>query len=296
MMPAFRRLLSSVPPRILRTAAVAAVALLVVGVIWHDYLYNPWTRDGRVNAEVVKVAPEISDNIVELPVVDNQPVKKGDVVAVIDPARYKFLLDQAEAKLANRKQILDERILEAARRGRLVESNAVSVEEKQVADTALIEARTGYDEAVAARNLAQLDLERTVIRSPANGWIVNLHTRVGDYATPGEPLLSVLDRDSFWIAAYLEETKLAHVREGSRADIRLMGIGPKLVGHVESLSGGIQDENQANFTGFAAVNPIFTWVRLAQRIPIRVHIDHVPPGVRVVAGQTCSVWIKPGKS
>src|SRR6202012_3562302 len=119
-----------------------------------------------------------------------------------------------------------------------------------------------------------------VIRSPVNGWIVNFHTRVGDYASPGQPILTVLDSDSFWIAAYIEETRLAHVQPGDRADIRLMGIGRGVEGHVESLGGGIQDENEANFTGLPSVNPIFTWVRLAQRMPVGIHIDNVGPGVR----------------
>jgi RND family efflux transporter MFP subunit len=270
------------------------IALGVVSAIWRDYLYSPWTRDGRVNCEVVKVAPEISDNIIELPVADNGPVHKGDVVAVVDPARYKLLLAQAEAKVADRKQELEQRTLEASRRQRLLKTNAVSTEEKEIADTALSTARAEYQVAIAARNLAQLDLERTVIHSPASGWVINLHARIGDYATPGVPILTILDGDSFWIAAYMEETKLSSIQEGDQAEIRLMGVGRGVRGHVESVSGGIQDENQSHFTGLAAVNPIFTWVRLAQRIPVRIHIDEVDPKIRIFSGQTCSVLIKHG--
>jgi multidrug resistance efflux pump len=290
----FYRLRPLLRPRVLRTTLVVLGAIIVLALVWHDYLYSPWTRDGRVNAEVVNIAPEISDDVVELPVVDNQIVHKGDILVVIDPARYRFALEEAEAQVNSRKQVLIERQFEAQRRAGLVKTEAVSIEEKQLADMTSNTAQAAYDDAVAARNLAKLNLDRTVIRSPVNGWVINLHARIGDYATPGKPLLSVLDADSFWVAAYMEETKLTHIQEEDRAEIRLMGVGPVVEGHVESLSGGIQDENEANFTGLANVNPIFTWVRLAQRIPVRIHIDKVPRGVHIRVGQTCTVLVKPG--
>lgn len=287
------RLRSLFPPRVLRTTAVTVAALIVLAIVWRDYLYSPWTRDGRVNAEVANIAPEVADNVLEIPVIDNQFVHKGDVLVVIDPARYRFTLAEMEARVESRKQVLTERQFEAARRAKLVSTEAVSSEEKELADMTSSTAQADYDDAVAARNLAKLDLDRTVIRSPVNGWVTNLHARVGDYATPGKPLLSVLDADSFWVAAYMEETKLAHIQDGDQAEVRLMGVGPAIQGHVESLSGGIQDENQANFTGFATVNPIFTWVRLAQRIPVRIHIDRIPPGIHIRSGQTCTVLVDP---
>jgi multidrug resistance efflux pump len=288
-----RRLRVFFPPRVVRTCCVLAVAVIVLIAIWRDYLYSPWTRDGRVNAEVANIAPEIADNVVDIPVVDNQVVHKGDILIVIDPARYRFALAEAQARVENRKQVLIERQFEATRRASLVKTEAVSMEEKQLADMTSSAAQADYNDALAAQDLAKLDLARTVIRSPVNGWVINLHARVGDYATPGKPLLSVLDADSFWIAAYMEETKLAHIQEGDQADVRLMGVSATVQGHVESLSGGIQDQNQENFTGLAAVNPIFTWVRLAQRIPVRIHIDHVPREVHIRVGQTCTVQIKP---
>jgi multidrug resistance efflux pump len=294
MKPLFYRLRLLFRPRVLRTTFVVLAAIIVLALVWHDYLYSPWTRDGRVNAEVVNIAPEVSDDVVGLPVVDNQVVHKCDILVVIDPARYRFALAEAEARVTNRKQVLIERQFEAQRRANLVKTEAVSIEEKQLSEMTSNTAQADYDDAIAARNLAKLNLDRTVIRSPVNGWVINLHARIGDYATPGRPLLSVLDADSFWVAAYMEETKLTHIQEGDRADIRLMGISPVVEGHVESLSGGIQDENEANFTGLANVNPIFTWVRLAQRIPVRIHIDSVPREVHIRVGQTCTVLIKPG--
>lgn len=103
-----------------------------------------------------------------------------------------------------------------------------------------------------------MNLDRTTIRSPVNGYVTNLHLRVGHYATPGKPIFSVLDSDSFWVAAYMEETKLPRFYEGDRSTIKLMGPVPDIQGHVDSVSPGISDVNQANFSGFANVNPVFT--------------------------------------
>lgn len=278
---------------VLRTVGALLLAAVMVWLMWRHYLYTPWTRDGRINAEVVDVAPEVADNVVEILVSDNQQVKKGDVLARIDPARYRLALDQAIAMVANRQQITLERQYEAKRRVGLLTSAAVSLEEKQTSDASAAEAQSDYDAAIAQRDMAQLNLDRTTIRSPVNGYVTNLHLRVGDYATPGKPILSVLDSDSFWVAAYMEETKLPCIHEGDRAIIKLMGPVPDIQGHVDSVSAGILDENQSNFAGFANVNPIFTWVRLAQRIPVRIHMDQIPNGVRIAAGQTCTVIIQP---
>jgi multidrug resistance efflux pump len=191
---------------------------------------------------------------------------------------------------------MKERQFEHSRRMGLLATAAISLEEKQTSDASAIEAESDYDAAVVQRNIAQLNLDRTTIRSPVNGYVTNLHLRIGDYATPGKPILSVLDTDSYWVAAYMEETKLPRIHEGDRAVIKLMGPVPDIEGHVDSVSPGISDDNQSKFAGFAEVNPIFTWVRLAQRIPVRVHMDHIPAGVRIAAGQTCTVIIKAGSA
>ncbi len=275
------------------TIAAILFATFMVWLMWRHYLYTPWTRDGRINAEVVDIAPEITDNVVEILVVDNQRVKKGDVLVRIDPARYQFALNQAIAIAANRQQVLAERQFESHRRVGLLATAAISLEEKQTSDASAGEAQSDYDSAIAQRDMAQLNLDRTTIRSPVNGYVTNLHLRVGDYATPGKPMLSILDSDSFWVAAYMEETKLPRIHEGDRAIIKLMGPEPNIIGHVDSVSPGILDENQSHFSGFANVNPIFTWVRLAQRIPVRIHMDHIPTDVRIAVGQTCTVIIRP---
>jgi multidrug resistance efflux pump len=150
-----------------------------------------------------------------------------------------------------------------------------------------------YTAAVAARDLAKLNLDRTVIYSPVNGYVTNFQMRIGDYARPGDIKLSIVDEDSFWVSAYFEETQLPRVHEGNIVRIKLMGVGPEIVGRVDTVSRGIADTNAGGGSqSLPEVDPVFTWVRLAQRIPVHVEITHVPDGVVIAAGQTCTVVVE----
>jgi multidrug resistance efflux pump len=280
--------------RVLRTLLVVLVAIILGYAFWWHYMRAPWTRDGRVRVEIVEVAAEIAGKVVEIDVQDNQFVHKGDALFVIDPRDYQLALARAEATVLSRKADMEQRQEDAKRRA-VLGSEVVATEEVRSYATTAEQAQAAYDEAVAERDIAQLNLSRTTVVSPVNGYVTNLHLRLGDYATPGKLLLTVADSDSFWIAGYFEETKLTHIQVGDRARIHLMGVGPELTGHVESYSRGIADENGGYGQGLANVDPIFTWVRLAQRIPVRIHIDEVPKGVKIAAGQTCTIFLSPGK-
>jgi multidrug resistance efflux pump len=277
------------------TAAAVLLAIILAYFLWWHYLRSPWTRDGRVRAEVVDVAAQISGQVINLPVIDNQKVKKGDLLFEIDPTDYKLALIQAEATVQSRQFDQQVAAAESLRRQKL--GQAVSAEEQQTSQSSANVAAAAYESAVAARDQARVNLERTKILSPVNGYITNLTLRVGDYATPGQSKLTVVDSDSFWIVGYFEETKLPNIHEGDYAHVRLMGWRPEVAAHVESISRAIADTNaDNNAEGLANVSPIFTWVRLAQRIPIRIHIDRVPDKVVIAAGQTCTIVItKPRK-
>ncbi len=279
--------------RYLVTFAVVALALILGWTLWWHYLRSPWTRDGRVRVEVVNIAAQISGQVVELDVVDNQAVKKGDILFQIDPIDYRLALIQAEATVKSRE--LDREIaLQDAERRQKLGLEAVSTEERNTTRTTASVAEASYQSAVATRDQAKVNLDRTVIRSPVNGYVTNLTLRVGDYATPGQAKLTLADSDSFWINGYFEETKLPQIHEGDFAHVRLMGWRPEVEGHVLSISRGIADTNSdVDRLGLANVNPIFTWVRLAQRIPVRIAIDRVPPGVIIAAGQTCTIVLDP---
>jgi multidrug resistance efflux pump len=278
--------------RYLRTAILVLLAAIFGWIIWYHYQLAPWTRDGRVRVQVANIAAEVSGKIVDIKIRDNQHVKKGDPLFVIFPDDYRFALEQAEAMVESTKAEMDVQMEESARREKLGAS-IVSTEDIHSYSSSAIRARAAYNSAVAARDLAQLNLARTTIYSPVNGYVTNFQMRIGDYAHPGDTKVSVVDEDSFWVSAYFEETKLPRIHLGDTAHIKLMGVGPTLEGKVDSITRGIADTNSGKGSqDLPDVDPIFTWVRLAQRIPVRIEIDHVPDNVTLAAGQTCTVVVK----
>jgi len=293
--PFLTNLDQSTQRRYLTTGAAVLLAIVLAWALWWHYLRSPWTRDGRVRVEVVNIAAEISGKVVGLNVVDNQPVHKGDVLFTIEPIDYRLALVQAEANVESRQHDRDIALQDSERRQKLG-AEAVSAEERNSYQSTAQVAEAAYQAALATRDQAKVNLDRTTIRSPVNGYVTNLTLRIGDYATPGQTKLTVVDSDSFWIVGYFEETKLPRIHEGDYAHVRLMGWGPEIAGHVESVSRAIADTNSDSDTsGLANVDPIFTWVRLAQRLPVRIHIDHVPDNVRIAAGQTCTIVLDPGR-
>jgi RND family efflux transporter MFP subunit len=291
-LPAARRRRFRIFP-LLITLAVVAVAVVLGRAMWDAYMGAPWTRDGTVRAYVVTMAPEIEGRIVELPVADNQFVHKGDVLMVIDPRNYKIAVSLNEAAVQQAQVNAQNAEREAKRRLEL--SNlAVTVEQQQTYETGAVAAQAQLQQAQANLDQARVNLERTEIRSPVNGYVTNLLAQRGDYASVGENIISLVDADSFWVDGYFEETNLAPIRVGDPASIKLIGYEQIVRGHVGSIARGINVANaQPNTQGLATVNPIFTWVRLAQRIPVRVHIDEVPEGMVLAAGMTATVQIDP---
>ena len=276
---------------------VTAIAVVVAGVLggamWNAYMGSPWTRDGTVRAYVVTVAPEVAGRIVELPVADNQFVHKGELLLVIDQTNYKIAVNLTEAAVQQALVSAQNTGRQSWRRQQL-STLAVTVEEQQTFQTNAIAAQAQHQQAQANLAQARVNLERTEIRSPVNGWVTNLLTQRGDYVNVGSNVVSLVDADSFWIDGYFEETTLTGIREGDPASIKLMGYSPIVRGHVDSIARAINVANaQPSGQGLANVNPIFTWVRLAQRIPVRIHIDKVPEGVILAAGMTGTVQIDP---
>jgi len=277
----------------LATAVIFAVAVLTGRVLWVHYMDEPWTRDGRVRAEVVNIAPDVSGYVVQLPVRDNQYVKKGDLLMQIDPSHYRIAVEQAEAEVAARKAELTMRLDDAKRRADM-DSLVVSKEARENALHTANAAQAQYQQALAALDAAKLNLARTRVVAPVDGYVTNLQVFRGDYASAGAAKLAVIDAHSFWVYGYFEETRLPRVKVGDKAQIKLMS-GGTLQGHVESISRGIYDrDNPQSRELLADVNPTFNWVRLAQRVPVRIHIDRVPDGMVLAAGTTCTVVVEPG--
>lgn len=277
--------------RILVTLAAVVIAGIAGWYLWRTYEESPWTRDGRVRANVVMVAPDVAGAVIDIHVKDNQEVRIGDVLFTIDPARYKLALASAEAAVAGARSVLDQRGEEQARREHL-SSASISEEALNQARSATLAAQASYDQAVAALGVAKLNLARTEVRSPVNGHVTNLLVDRGDYASAGHPMLAVVDSDSFYVAGYFEETKLRHINKGDKVSIRLMGYDTPLQGHVAGIARAITDRDNAIGNDLIAnVNPTFNWVRLAQRIPVRISIDDIPKGVTLSAGMTATVVV-----
>ena len=255
----------------------------------------PWTRDGRVRAYLVVLAPEVAGRIIAMPIKDNQFIHKGDLVMTVDPTSYATAVASAEADVERTRADMLNRQTMAERRQALT-TLSTSTEERETFESQAAVATAAYHQAVADLAKARIDLGRTRIVSPVNGWVTNLLWQLGDYASVGERKVSLVNADSFWVDAYFEETSLRRIHVGDPAEVKLMGYDPVVSGHVEGISHGITVDNaQPGSGGLATVNPVFTWVRLAQRLPIRIHIDHVPPGVVLATGLTATVQIDPSR-
>ena len=278
---------------LLITLATVAVAVVLGRAMWDAYMGAPWTRDGTVRVYVVTMAPQVAGQIVELSIKDNQFVHKGDLLMVIDPTDYKIAVSLNEEAVQQAQANAENAERESTRRQQLT-SLAVTVEEKQTFASNAVAVQAQHQQAVAKLEQARVNLQRTEIRSPVNGWVTNLLVQLGDYANVCMNVISLVDADSFWVDGYFEETNLEPIRVADPAEIKLLGYRQIVRGHVDSIARAISVANaQPNGQGLANVNPIFTWVRLAQRIPVRVHIDEVPEGVVLAAGMTATVQVNP---
>ncbi|MGH6834082.1 MAG: efflux RND transporter periplasmic adaptor subunit [Methylocella sp.] len=275
------------------TLIVAAVALAAGWSAWQTYMLSPWTRDGTVRVYVVTIAPEVAGRVVTLNAADNQYVHKGDLLFVVDPSDYRIAVDDAQAIIVQAKEQLTLASAESERRAQLSQL-AVTREQQQIYATGAATAAANYRQAQTRLAKAELDLSRTEVRSPVDGWITNLSLRQGDYAIIGQRALSVVDAHSFWVEGYFEETTIGPIADGDPASVWLMGFPQEIKGHVDSLTRAINVPNaQPNASGIADVNPVFTWVRLAQRVPVRIHLDVIPENVRLVQGMTATVLVRP---
>ncbi|AQS87455.1 major facilitator superfamily multidrug resistance transporter HlyD/EmrA/FusE [Neoasaia chiangmaiensis NBRC 101099] len=276
--------------RIILTLAVLGVAILLGFTLWETYMIAPWTRDGRVRVYVVDAAPEVSGTVVSVPVHDNDYVHRGDPLFVLDPMRFRLAIRESEARLASVEEDLKLRRNDAKRRMGL--NGIVSAEEQEIYNSNVETQVDAVNAAKAALDTARLNLQRSIVYSPVDGYVTNLNLRVGDYAHAGESRMAVIDANSYWINGYFEETKMWGIHVGDVARVKLMGYREIIPAHVVSIARGINDQNGVgDRLGLQDVNPIFTWVRLAQRIPVRIHLDRVPPEVILAAGMTCTVTV-----
>ncbi|MGN6421700.1 MAG: efflux RND transporter periplasmic adaptor subunit [Asticcacaulis sp.] len=276
--------------RLIPTLVVVVAAIFVARGLWRHYEEEPWTRDGRVRADVVEVAPDVSGLITSVAVRDNQKVKAGDLLFTIDQPRYRLAVEQAQAAIIAQQPALREARQEAARNHAL--GDLVAAEVTQQSDAKVAALQAALDQSRVALDAAKLNLSRTEVRAPIDGIINNMSLRPGNFAATGHPEFALLASNSVYIVGYFEETKLKRIHVGDKVRARLMGDDAIIDGHVDSIASGIDERDGADGASLLAnVNPTFSWVRLAQRIPVRVQIDKAPSGVNLVAGRTATVEI-----
>jgi multidrug resistance efflux pump len=309
--------------RFVLTAVIVIAAVLAGWQLWTHYEADPWTRDGRIRADLAQIAPDVPGLVTAVHVGNDAVVHRGDVLFEIDRPRYQIALAQAQASLAQAQATaqrsasgvakaradLAEAQREAARNhalGDLVATEVTQQSETKVAagEAALADAQgavalagAGVAAARSARDLARLNLDRTLVIAPMDGRLSDMALRVGDYVTPGKAVMALVDIASLRIEGYFEETKLAAVHVGQHATIHLMGDERAIDGHVLSIATAIEDHDRATTANLLpAINPNFSWVRLAQRVPVRIAIDHPPADLRLIPGRTATVTLDmPGK-
>lgn len=274
------------------TLLLVAISVALLAWLWKHYEKDPWTRDGRVRAEIVRITPDVTGLVTSVAVVDNQLVEKGDLLFVLDRPRYELALRKAEAGVASAQAMLGQARREAARDIALGDLVAQEMHEQNLARVQTAEASVA--EAVSQRNEAKLNLQRTNVRASVRGYITNLDLHAGDYLAAGHQAMALLDADSLRVEGYFEETKLLQIHIGDPVMVKLMGDDAEFTGRVESISAGINDTTRSDSVNkLPNVNPTFAWVRLAQRIPVRVKLDKLPADVRLIAGRTATVTIMP---
>ncbi|MBA0036058.1 p-hydroxybenzoic acid efflux pump subunit AaeA [Pantoea sp. BIGb0393] len=272
------------------TLLLVVIAIVIIFRAWVFYTESPWTRDAKFSADVVAISPDVTGIITDVPVHDNQLVKKGDTLFVVDRPRYQKALDEAQADVEYYQALVSEKRREASRRNQLGTS-AMSREAIEQSNNDLQTSEHQLAKSVATRDLAIIDLDRTTIKAPSDGWVTNLNVYQGEFITRGSVAVALVQQHSFYVLAYMEETKLDGVRPGFRAQITPLGSNVVLRGTVDSIAAGVTNSSSTSDSkGMATIDSNLEWVRLAQRVPVRIRLDD-QPGNRFPAGTTATVVI-----
>lgn len=275
------------------TLTVVAVAVVAGQRLWTHFQRDPWTRDGRVRADVVQVAPDVSGLVSRVEVGQDATIRRGQVLFLVDRDRYALALRQADAAVAAQRSTLAQARREMGRNREL--GDLVAGEVMEQSQARVEQAEAALAQALAARDVAALNLERTVVRAPVDGYISDLTLRTGDYVTAGRPVLALIDSASLRVEGYFEETKLPGLRIGQPVQVKIMGEPEKLRGRIVSIAPGIEDRDRTSAAGqLPSITPTFSWVRLAQRVPVRVALDKTPTNIRLITGRTATVSVIQG--
>ncbi|RXJ86642.1 efflux RND transporter periplasmic adaptor subunit [Arcobacter sp. CECT 8985] len=278
--------------RYIITFSVVTIAIILGMTLWHNYVDSPWTRDGRVRADITLIAPDVSGIVTKVYVKDNQHVKKNDKLYEIDKKRFEANLKRQKSIVAEKEANYEKKKAQYNKRIK-GDDSIIPRDVKDDAKYNLLMAKEELNEAKSKLEVFELDLKRSTIYAPTDGWVNNLLLKKGDFIQKGQSHLSILNQDSFWVYGYFEEHKIPKIHIGDTAIMNPLGTDITLKGHVESIANGITDRDNKIGRGLLAnVNPSFTWVRLAQRIPVRIVVDEMPKDYTLRAGTTCTIEIK----
>ena len=286
---------------VLKTLISGLIVLVAIGIVLYKYWYyltNPWTRDGQVHAQVIQINPRVSGPIVNLPIKDNQLVKAGELLFEIDPRTFQAAVDQAKADLQQAQVEADDAKDEADRARNIRKRDRGAMSQQQLERKA--NDQRAAEAAVLGANAklqqAQLNLEFTQVKAPVDGYVTNLNLRLGSQAVANQPALALIDINSYWIHGYFREDRIEDVKAGDRAIVTLMSYPDRpLEGQVDSLGWGIaQDDGSTGYNLLPNVNATFEWIRLAQRVPVRVHLVEPPKDIPLRVGTTASVMVMTG--
>ncbi|WP_310016233.1 HlyD family secretion protein [Brucella pseudogrignonensis] len=279
--------------QILLTLAMVGSAIVIGQQLWFFYMETPWTRDARIRADVIRLAPDVSGSVEEVFVTDNEQITEGMPLFRIEPTRFQIALREAASAVKSTSAAANLAGDDFKRYQMLISKEAASLKQSQQAESAMHQAQARYQSALAAYARAQLDLERTTVIAPASGKLTNFTLRRGNYVTAGSPIGVLVEKEAIYVVGYFEETKLRRLHINDRVKIDIMGEPFSITGHVASIAAGIEDHERSDTAGsLASVAPTFSWVRLAQRIPVRIEIDNNPENIRLIAGRTATVSVE----
>jgi len=263
---------------------------------WREYFENPWTRDGQVRSQVVLVTPQVTGRVITIYVRDNQAVRKGDLLFEIDPSVYELKVRQAEARLRRTEENAKALKIEYERVQKIYAQDPGAVSQKDLNRNraSYYKALADIDGAKESLNKARLDLERTKVKAEVDGWVSNINFQVGSQAVANQPLLALVSRDSFWVFGFFREDDVDGIKTGDEARVTLMAYPDRpLKGRVESIAWGITPpDGNPGPNLLPQVKPVFQWIRLAQRVPVRIALETPLPGeVKLRVGMTASVMV-----
>jgi multidrug resistance efflux pump len=280
--------------------------VLIALVAWYayqsfeEYLSNPWTRDGQVRGHVIQIAPRVSGMVTRIAVIDNQSVQKGDLLFEIDMEPFEIAIAQAEANLERARIGSNAARIEYDRLQDIFEKDpgAVSQKDLNLREAKYQESLSQIDVVTETLRSAKLNLGYTQVRAPVDGYVSNVDFQVGTQAVANSPILALVDSNSFWVFGYFRESQIGKFKIGDPARVTLMAYPDSpLEGRVESLGWGIApSDGNTGFNLLPSIKPVFQWIRLAQRIPVRIKLENVPRDVELRFGLTASVMVMAEKS